>query len=474
MKHLGFRKGSRVIVALAASMGAATIGLLGSTGAAHGDPAWSPSAAPVVAVGSNTIEDLMDAYSGVAPTPGVAGASFHEYTPLHDTNVAGTLGTFAQVYSWDALNPTNQTSDCISAKPGFAPIARPNGSGDGRNAISDAIAGVNWSKTSAPACAPNNPAGQIDLGRSSGGPGSLAACPFGGANCLAWVDFGHDGVSYAYFINPVAGAPATTQVDHLSLGTLKSIYQSATGAFTDTSTTDGGLGVTFGACFPQTGSGTAGYWAFNVLALAATQSAAITVANTAATANNCASIEENGANGFQTGAAAAFTADAGHTPLPQVMIIPFSTGSWISQNNKVALDRSTTGITAGVALGFPDGTMSGLLPYTGTAPNEAPNTTFYTSAPYGRDLWIDLNNASLNGGAGSVSLPLRRLLGFVATNYAGASGTANINNANTSTGQICQAPFGSTTLNTFGFITPPAPATCGNETLTVINTGNGS
>jgi hypothetical protein len=287
-------------------------------------------------------------------------------------------------------------------------------------------------------------------------------------------------VSYAYFINPVAGAPTTAQVDHLSKATLINIYSNANGhgTFTDTST-DGGNGVTFGACYPQTGSGTAAYWANNILGFpAGNPNVGVAEADAAAAAANCHQLEENGANGFQTGAAAAFTADAGFPAgtVPQVMIIPFSVGSWISQSNQVALDRSSTGVTNGVHLGAPDG-AAGDLPYTGgPAPTaEAPNTTFYARAPYGRDLWLDVNNASLNGGGGTLNAPMRRILGFVATNYAGtlACGTVNCSNTATASGQICQAPYQTTTLNTFGFLAP-ALGPCGSETLTVINTGNGS
>jgi hypothetical protein len=480
MRHFRFGKGSRVIAALAASTAAVAFGGLAASTGAHADPAWGPTAKPLVAVGSNTIEDVMNAGSGLAPSAGQAGVTFHNYTPLHDPS------SFEQVYSWDAVSPYGvaAANDCISAKPGAAPIARPNGSTDGYVAISAAIANQAWSKTVATGCAAQSPTGSIDMGRSSGGPpSSLGACSFGSALCLAWVDFARDGVAYAYFINPNPPAgvtmPTPAQVDHLSLTTLKAIWGNANtlGTFTSPAgAADGSGGVTFASCFPQTGSGTAGYWAFNVLALAATQSAAVTAADTAAAAANCHNIEENGANTFQTTAASAIAADAGEASPPQVVVIPFSTGSWIAQNNGVAFNRSSTGITAGVALGCPDCGAAGDLPYVPGA-TETPNTTFYASSPYGRELWIDVNNASLNGAfPGQTNTPMRHMLGFIGNSYNGANdgatGTTNVSNINTSTGYICTAAFQGV-VTTFGFTAPQSlPAgSCGNETLTLIFPG---
>jgi hypothetical protein len=502
MRHFRFGKGSRVVAALAASTAAVAFGgLVGTTGA-HADPAWGPQANPLVAVGSNTIEDLMNAASGLAPSAGQASTTdgtvtFHSYSPLQDTTApAGQTATFEQVYSWDAINPYTATvGDCISPKPGGAPIARPNGSTDGYKAISAAIAKQPWNKTTSAGCAAQAPNGEIDLGRSSGGPptgsNTLAACsPLGvnpPTNCLAWIDFARDGVAYAYFINPNPPTgvtmPTPAQVNHLDLSTLVNIYSNANtlGTYTSTNTSDGSNGVTFAACFPQTGSGTAGYWAQNILGFS---SNATPLA--AATAAHCFNIEENGGNVFQTTAASAITADAGEAAPPQVVIIPFSVGSWVAQGNNVAFNRSGTGLTNGVQLGCPgsggvDTTCAGNatnpgLPYTLTGTTYAPYTPFYTTAPYGRELWLDVNNASLNGPGTTVNLVMRRMLGFIGTNYNGANdgatGTVNVSNTNTGTGQLCKAPFTST-ITTFGFIAPQsAPAgSCGNETLTVIYPG---
>jgi hypothetical protein len=467
MRHPCFRKGSRVIAVLAASTGAIGLGGLASTSVAHADPPWATATKTFVAVGSNTLEDLMDAYSGTAPTPGDAAtpSNYHSFTPLLDPS------TFEQVYSWDAVNQATNATDCISAKPGFAPIARPNGSGDGQKALSDAIQGIAWSKAAAPSCAPQSPTGQIDIGRSSSPP-SGAACTFTAPapNCLAWVDIGRDAVAYAYFIKSGSGV-TSAQVDHLSNATLTSIYTNANGkgTFTDTSS-DGGNGVTFGACLPQLGSGTEKFFVNNELNGGTGLTGGTATAEAAANASACANFEENGATTFQTTAAAALTTDATDTPPPTVMVTPFSVGSWIAQSNGFAFDRSSAGITAGVAMGVDDGT-AGSLPYSGSPPNEVPNTSFYDSTLYGRDLFLEVNNNLLNGRATQVNAPLRGMLGFLGTAWTTGGGPQT--NANTSTGAVCKPPYATTTLNDFGFSAPQVAA-CGAETLTLLTTGNGS
>ena len=454
MIKLRRRVGFRIMAAAVAASGAWALGNLGTTQSAHADPAWGSSSNPLVAVGSNTIEDLMDAYAGVAPTPGLAGAAFHSYTPLHDPN------TFEQVYSWDAVNPSTSASDCISSKPGFASMARPNGSGNGRTALSDAIAGIAWSATSIPGCAATTIGGAIDIARSSSGP-TGGNCTFAGANCLAWVDIGHDAVAYAYWIQP-GGTTTTSQVDHLTNAQLTSLYSNTTGGtFTDTST-----GVTYVACLPQSGSGTEKFF---VGKLNGGSGVAPGTAETAAGVNHCSGFEENGANTFHTTATSTGTTGV-NLPAGEVAVTPFSVGSFIAQENQVALDRSTAGVTAGVNLGFTDGATSGLLPYSGTAPNLAPNSTFYTGN-WGRDLYLIVDNKKLNGGITQVNGVMRRIFGFLGTNWA--VGGNNQTSANSGNGAICQAPYQTTTLNAFGFIAPTAAA-CGNESVTLVTTGTGT
>jgi len=449
MRTFRTRKGVQVVAALATVLSSAAVGGLAAT-SANADPAWGPASKPLVAVGSNTIEDLYDGFGGVVPTPGdaPAGQSYHTFTPLADP------ATGEQVYSWNANNENGAgQGDCISAKPGFSPIARPNGSTDGRKALSDAITNSNWSKaTSSGACAALSPSGMIDIARSSSSP-SGANCASATSNCLAWIDIAHDAVSYAYSIS--SGA-TSSQVDHLSNAQLTSLYSNTTtGTFTDPATS-----VTYLACLPQLGSGTEKFFIGKLNGGSGVLQA---TAEAAATAAHCTGFEENGANTFQTNAASAVTADAADSPAPTVAITPFSVGSWISQSNGIAFNRSATGISAGVALGFIDGSTSGLLPYSGTAPNESPNNTYYSST-YGRDLFSIVSNASLNGRATAINSQLRDIFGFLGTTWGTFGGPQT--NASTSTGTICGSSVQNTELPQFGF-TAPTAAACGAETLTV-------
>jgi hypothetical protein len=496
MRKLRFGKGTRIVAALAAGLGAVAFGSLAGSSSAHADPAWGTNSLPLVMVGSNTIEDLGDALSGVAPTPGIGtAANLHEFTPLYDNGNAtlGNPATFEQVYSWDAVNQSTNAEDCISAKPGFAPIARPNGSGDGKIAISDAIAGVSWNKATNPAgCVGNDPAGQIDIGRSSSPPAG-GACTFVAPrpNCLVWVDIAHDAVSYAYDI--VSGSATTAQVSELTLAGLQSLYSNTTtGTYTDPATN-----VTYAACLPQLGSGTEKFWVNNILATgdaAFSGTAGITLAENAATAAHCINFEENGALTLATTASAAIAADAADSPAPTVGITPFSVGSWISQLNGFAFNRSAplpTGIGMGsVNNNAADGGQFGTaLPYTGaivagggpgSGTSLAPNATFTTTSPYGRDLYVEMNNLSLNGKAATLSGPLQDMFGSFQDNYGGASGTTDISDATTSAAQVCQAPYDTTDLTEFGFTAPsatdgaPNAGPCGNETLTLLTTGTGA
>lgn len=446
------RKGTQIALAVAAVAGTGSIGGVFAASPAHADPAWASSSKPLVAVGSNTIEDLYDGFAGVVPTPGLAptGEGYHTFTPLSDPSTA------EQVYSWDAINPnpTVGIGDCISAKPGFAPIARPNGSGDGRKALSDAITNSLWSKTTSVGnCAPQTPNGQIDIARSSSSPSSskLANCASATSTCLAWIDIAHDAVSYAYVIK--SGSTTTaSQVDHLSNAQLTSLYTSSSGTYTDPAT-----GVTYAACLPQFGSGTESFFLGK---LNGGSGVTATQAEPAATAANCVGFEENGANTFLTNANNALSTDSTFTTPPTVAVTPFSVGSWISQNNKVAFDRSTTGVAGGVALGYIDGSTSGLLPYQGTAPNESPNSTFY-SGTYGRDLYSIVSNAVLNGRATTQNSEFQHIFGYLGTAWGTFGGPQS--NATSGSGQICSSSIQNTMLPLFGFT---SPSTCGAETLT--------
>jgi hypothetical protein len=264
-------------------------------------------------------------------------------------------------------------------------------------------------------------AGQIDFARSSRGPNNTTT------RLLTYIPFSRDAVSYAYIQH------GTQSITQLTTAQLTALYSN-----TSTGTINVG-GDTVRACLAQTGSGTTSFF---LGAIGVSQATAVS----AATASGCFTapgVEENGGDAFLTKANSVNTTDD--------FVINFSAGSWISQANGAALDRSAAARTAGVDLGNPDQIGgAGNKPYTGTAPNEVPNATFYnfTSGTavgtYGRNLYIVVSTSRIGtfGDAGLKSL------------FVGG------------TSAICSAAA-QTTVNKFGFLTLNGTVgTCGATTLT--------
>jgi hypothetical protein len=213
---------------------------------------------------------------------------------------------------------------------------------------------------------------------------------------------------------------------------LKTLYSSTSGVMSI-----GGLNVH--ACITQSASGTTKFFEG---AIGVTDAQA----QAASTASGCTPttpMEENGGNAFQTYAATLASTDAA--------VVDFSVGSWISQANLVALDRSNTARTAGDDLASIDALGT---PYTGTAPNEAPNPPFYASTTFGRDLYAVIPYGSC---------------GATCTNPPGSGlGVAGIKSLFVgSTAVICQTGTGSpqALANKFGFASfTTGQSTCGDVT----------
>jgi hypothetical protein len=530
MRRLRFTVGARVGTALAATgmlaLGSFALGGI-STTAANADPNWGANQSPLVSMGSNTIEDIMDAYSGEAPSINVSGNTTppnHLFSPLRDPT------TLEQVYSYDALNPIGGSStnvDCLNAKPGFPSMARANGSGNGRIAMSDEIDPTSvspsglWSAVSA-SCSTGhavNIQGEIDFTRSSSAP-STTACdnsvnPLPMDNCLVYVDFAHDAVAYAYYAPGVTDAQVGTfnsstnanggaanpcnPADHLTTAQLTSLYSNTATAGLSIATTvpascangtSGSVTLKYIPCLMQPGSGTETFFTGKIGVVPATAEAAAAKANCGGTTTT--SIEENGANTFETNAASALTTD-GIASGAGVAIIPFSVGSFIGQENGFGFDRSSAGVAAGVNFGANDASGPGQVPYSGSITlvgstwgavpqNLSPNSTFYPGN-YGRDLYVVLDNKKLNGSISQVNGPERRIFGFLGTNFNVSGGPQS--NANSGTGAICATGTSTTFATTPPTISGPAQSylplfgftpttTCGAETIVPITPGAGS
>jgi hypothetical protein len=366
---------------------------------AGADPAFTSA---YTGVGSDTIQDVMNAFGGASPYPGGSATSTY-YIPLHSSAASGSKS----VSSFDAIpqGGTASAPGCITTKLGGPSFDRPNGSGNGIAALSHAVdpnAANNTWEASTASCtgALVNVAGQIDFARSSRGPNNTTT------NALTYIPFSRDGVSYAYIQH------GTHDISQLTTAQLTSLYNGGSGTISVG-------GDTVRACLDQTGSGTVAFFLGAI---------GVTVANaqTAATNSGCFSgtgLEENGGDAFLT--------KANSINMTDDYVVMFSAGSWIAQANGTALDRSSSARGAGVDLGNPDSIGgAGAKPYTGTPGTEAPNPTYYnfssgtTVGTYGRNLYIVVPTAKI-GITGDAGLKSLFVGGSAAICAAGAQSTAS-------------------------------------------------
>lgn len=409
MKNLRRKASPALMALLVGGTGLAGLAQL-MDGPAHADPAYASTAANMVGVGSDTIQDVFDAYTGADPYPAFTNTATQKsnfFVPLH---AAGTNN--AVVSSFDAIPAGGSASapGCITTKLGGPSFDRPNGSSNGINALLATTGTTGWEASAATTCtnALVNVQGQIDFARSSRGAKTTGTT-------LTFIPMARDAVSFAYFDH------STGVVSSLTTAQLNSLYSSPTGTIT--------VGAdTVKACLMQSGSGTRSFWES---AIAVTDAQA----DAAATAAGCNGQEENGGNSFYTFASGlAAGTDA---------VIPFSAASWISQANGTALDRSATARTGGVDLGsITDGTTALGKPYTGTGSALSPSATFYASATYGRDTYAVVLTNKITGFTASKSLQ-----GL----FAG------------STAAICQTDAANTRTQ-YGFLAPTRA--CGDTSVT--------
>jgi len=307
------------LAAMGAACGIALAGL-GVASMASAEPVSNSYAL----VGSDTLQDSVNAIANGTSLTG---------SLVRVTSTNKTLGSF------DAFG-----ANAIQTKQGGPFFGRPAGSGAGVTALRASITGANYSgNAGVPA---RQITGQVDIARSSSGPGSNA-----NANgLLAYVPFARDAVGFAY-----KGGDSSWAT--LSAAQLKSIYECTT-------TSVGG--VTVKPRLPQSGSGTRNFFlgAIGNPALGSCVSDA-----TGTTPENDASV------------------------LGTNDLIPFSAASWIAQANGAAGVNTT--LNSGVSFGSPVG---GEPAFTGTAPNLIPNVDFYKDATFGRDTYLVVEYARIVSG----------------------------------------------------------------------------
>lgn len=315
----------------------------GAFGAANTASA-EPVAPGFAAVGSDTLQDSMNALTNGSAISGV--------------NVRVTANGIA-VGNFDAFG-----SQAIQTKPAGAYFGRPSGSGAGVSALRASMTGNGYSGNTA---IPNKViTGQVDIARSSSGPGANA-----NANgVLVYVPYARDAVSYAY---------RTSNPDHaavlksLTAAQLTTIYSAATPTTID--------GVTIKPRLPQSNSGTRSFFL-----------GAISVSTVGA----AVPAGDNTANG---------PAENDATVLNQDEIIPFSVASWIAQANGAA-SVNTIANAAGAGLGSPLAQAA----FTGSGSSLLPNSTYYSNTTWGRDTYLVVEYARILPSSPSYNAALARLV----------------------------------------------------------------
>jgi ABC-type phosphate transport system substrate-binding protein len=190
----------KIVVGAVAAAGLLTGTVCGSVAVA--DPSGSPTFRQLAGVGSATTQGVMNGLSNAIT--------------INGTKVIG---------SYDALGSANITTKDPATTPGCT-IARPNGSGAGRTALSNSLQAAN---------------GCLDFSRSSSL--NLSAATPG----LTYVPFAVDAVTYA--ITPTSAVPRK-----LSLNDLKSIYHC------DPNFVGTAPNFSLTVYLPQAGSGTRAFW----------------------------------------------------------------------------------------------------------------------------------------------------------------------------------------------------------------------
>jgi len=375
------------------------------------DPTFS-----YVMVGSDTIQDVMNAYA-VSVSDGIL-ASYNAVNPV-------TVGTHELITP--AHNGTGGNQNNCS-------FARPNGSTEGFDALD---ASVNTSTTLVPP-APGPQPGCIDISRSSSGPGSIASSGPGSLSStgnLIYIPFAVDAVTGANgpttagqttTIKTPSGSqtitvPVTniTTADAFTLTDLKTLFASCAnvteGGVTYNPNTAGAGQQQIDLYVPQSGSGTLKFWA-STLGFSATSLPGCLHQTIASGPAATEPVEEHDGT--------AYASDPNGYG-------PFSIAQWISQSNGHD-DRRHTAILHSI---------NGVAPMSGSALN--------ASFPVLREVYNVMQfDHVVNTGDGKFDATLAGL-------FAG------------STSKLCASPI---TIKSYGFGTLPnanLPDACGATTASL-------
>lgn len=279
----------KFIAALAVGVAASLVAV---APAAHAEPI---SAGPVI-VGSDTLQDVVNALVNGTSVTGPAVRSLAGTTPAS---------------SFDAVG-----SSSIQTQANGPRFGRPNGSGDGVKALSRSIDGQPY--TSGTPGGPTNVVitGQVDIARSSSG----ATANANGA--LLYVPFGRDGLSYAH------SGGSNAAFDYIDGAALKGIFECTVRSV-------GGVTVT--PVIPQAGSGTRK----DFLSKIGSSEGAL---------GDCVVVgQEHDTSALANGSA-----------FPTNAITPMSAAQWVAQSTGAGIDRRGAGVKIGSPInGVPATTGTG-------------------------------------------------------------------------------------------------------------------
>lgn len=313
---------SKKVIALCAVVGVAV------SGYAFAVPATAePVSNSFTIVGSDTLEDAVNA---IANGSSLGGATVR----------AASAG--ANVGSFDATG-----SSTIITRPYGVRFARPNGSGDGKLALSKSISGAGYT-SSASGASTVLPltviTGEVDIARSS----SKGTVVGGGA--LMQIPFGRDAFTYAYDSRNTASGIA-----EMTLATMKLVFECDSATLTT-------LGLTQ-AVIPQAGSGTRKDFLGKL---------GITD-NSAFTSRSCIVVgQEHDAS-----------------TLTQTQIMPMAASRWVAMNTGASYAKMTANAVVGSL-------VAGQVAVTGTGVNMAPNSAYYADTTWGRDTYLIVEAARMD------------------------------------------------------------------------------
>nr|MBA2608942.1 hypothetical protein [Actinomycetota bacterium] len=326
-------------LAAVATAGALLLPLFTST-PAHADPRQVTSS--LAAVGSDTTQEIINALQGES-----AGTY---YTPLATDAATGRT----QILSWNALPPAGtdgNTLTCVQTKIGGASFNRPNGSSQGRRALSRAIDGTNYGDATCGPATGKPVSGLVDLARSSAGPSGGDT-----GTALTYVPFGRDGLGYAYYATGSA-----TPITDFTKAELAAIWGSSGTGFDV-------RGTHVIPCQIQSGSGTRSAWQG---ALGVADATMETAGTQCKNAGNGINLEEN----KPTELKAKGDAIGGNNEY----VVGMSAAVFVAMSRGASPSFLASGVDLGSISNNGSGTNLG-KPYTGSGSSAAASSSYYNDA----------------------------------------------------------------------------------------------